>query len=260
MGIIDAWVLTFAMGAGDSSLGSLTVLRMFRLLRLVRLIRALRMFNELVLLVHTIATSLAAVAWSSLLLGMVVYSGSVLTMLQLGIPHRDTDPEIERFFGGLGSAIFSHFCVVTLDGWADVASAAMKYNKLWGVYFVFFIFLTNFALLNLMVGTIVERVMHSSQEQDAGKKTISEGESDDLRLQLRALFYAANPHQSGCICRGDIRRLIIHEPRSLQIMDQFASDVSVPRSLLCKLLECSNDEDTSFDGFYRTVLGMHGCT
>merc|ERR1719240_3902 len=104
----------------------------------------------------------------------------------LGQPHKESE-DVQVFFGSLGSALFSHFCVVTLEGWPDIATAAIEIHPLWGFYFVFLIILTNFALVNLMVGVIVERIINFSVEQENAIDTFV-AESDQFRSTLQTLF------------------------------------------------------------------------
>eukprot|EP00928_Gymnodinium_smaydae_P049904 TRINITY_DN33512_c0_g1_i1.p1 TRINITY_DN33512_c0_g1~~TRINITY_DN33512_c0_g1_i1.p1 ORF type:complete len:285 (+),score=64.65 TRINITY_DN33512_c0_g1_i1:164-1018(+) len=147
LGCIDTWIFTpiYAGGSSEANpMSNFAPLRVLRLIRLVRLVRILRMFSELVILLQTIVNSMKAVAWMSLLLGIIMYTGSVITVLLLGQPYGKSDEEVNKFFGSLGSALFSHFCVVTLEGWPDIAGAAMNQGRWWAVYFIGIIVLTNF--------------------------------------------------------------------------------------------------------------------
>lgn len=128
LGCVDTWFFTLLAGGGDSPLASLAVLRVFRLARLVRLVRVLRMFSELVVLLSTLANSIKAVGWMSLLLSMILYTGSVICVLLLGQPYAEEDEDVDWFFGSLPRALYSHFCVVTLEGWPDIAGAAINHN------------------------------------------------------------------------------------------------------------------------------------
>merc|ERR1719230_2356208 len=131
---------------------------------------------------------------------MIMYTGSIITVLMIGLPHKDEDPEVDQFFGTLGSALFSHFCVVTLEGWPDIASAAIRVNGIWGLYFVFIIILTNFALVNLMVGVIVERIINFSVEQENELDSFV-AESDQFRHTLQTLFDTCDLDSEGEVTR-----------------------------------------------------------
>mmetsp|Transcript_18985 Transcript_18985/g.55041 ORF Transcript_18985/g.55041 Transcript_18985/m.55041 type:complete len:593 (+) Transcript_18985:296-2074(+) len=260
IGILDAWVFTpmglLSGGSDENPLSSFTIFRIFRLIRLVRLLRVIRMFSELVILVQTIGNSIRAVAWMSLLLGMIMYTGSILTMVLLGVPHRDTDPDVMANFGTLGNALFAHFCVVTLEAWPDIAMAAIKHNSLWALYFVFMIILTNFLLVNLMVGVIVERIIHASMEQENQLASFV-AESEQFRNTLQALFDTADLDASGAISRKEVRQLL-DDPRTHEIMSAFGINLDIPPETLHSIMDVNNDGDTSFEEFYHACIRLCG--
>jgi len=259
LGIIDAWVITpIFSGQGnpeDNPLSSFTVLRVFRLIRLVRLIRVLRMFSELVVLVQTIGNSMKAVAWMSLLLGMIMYTGSVITVLMLGQSYPD-DPDIQKYFGSLGSALFSHFCVVTLEGWPDIANSALAYNSAWALYFVFMIVLTNFALVNLMVGVIVERIINFSTEQENALESFV-AESDQFRTTLHTLFDTASLDPTGIVTREEVRNLLEH-PHTHDIFMAVGINPNIPPQTLHNIMDLHRDGPTNFQEFFEACLRLCG--
>jgi len=260
LGCIDAWVITPILtlsvsSDGGSPLSSFTVLRVFRLLRLARLIRVLRMFNELVILVQTLANSIKAVGWMSLLLGMILYTGSVICVILLGEPNRDNE-DITAYFGTLGDALFSHFCVVTLENWPDIAKAAMQQNPLWSLYFVAMITLTNFALVNLMVGVIVERIIHFSLEQEAELSAFV-AESEQFCATLKTLWNEADIDRNGAVTREELRSLM-EDGRTHDIMTAFGINLDIPPHTLFTIMDLNSDGETTFEDFFNACMRLCG--
>jgi voltage-gated sodium channel len=259
IGCVDAWVVTPVMamnaGGGESPMSSFTVLRVFRLVRLARLIRVLRMFNELVILVHTLGNSMRAVGWMSLLLGMIIYTGSIVCVILLGEPNKDNE-DINKFFGTLGDALFSHFCVVTLEAWPDIAQAAMQQSPMWAFYFVAMITLTNFALVNLMVGVIVERIIHFSLEQESELSAFV-AESEQFRHTLNTLFQAADIDHNGEVTREEIRQLM-EDKRTHEIMEAFGINLDIPPNTLFTIMDISTDGPTTFEEFFNACMRLCG--
>eukprot|EP00931_Biecheleriopsis_adriatica_P060587 TRINITY_DN36394_c0_g1_i1.p1 TRINITY_DN36394_c0_g1~~TRINITY_DN36394_c0_g1_i1.p1 ORF type:complete len:626 (+),score=131.01 TRINITY_DN36394_c0_g1_i1:49-1926(+) len=258
-GCIDAWMLTFIFASADgegSPLSSLVILRVLRLVRLVRLLRVLRMFSELVILVNTILSSIKAVTWMSVLLGLIIYIGSILTVMLIGVPLRESDADVEEFFGSLGAALFSHFAIVTLEGWVDVAAAAMKHNKLWAIYFAFVIILTNFCLVNLMIGVIVERIIRVAQEQEAEIASFV-SESEQFKVTLRTLFDCADIDGSGEVTREEVRDLL-NDTRTHDIMSAFGINVKMPPGVLHTIMDLNYDGPTTFDEFFENCIRLSG--
>lgn len=259
LGCLDAWLVTPILAAtadgGESPMSSFTVLRIFRLVRLARLIRVLRMFNELVILVQTLANSMKAVGWMSLLLGMIIYTGSVICVILLGEQEKDNE-EIDKYFGSLGDALFSHFCVVTLEAWPEIAKAAMQQHPMWALYFVAMITLTNFALVNLMVGVIVERIIHFSLEQE-NELSAFVAESEQFRATLLTLWNEADYDQNGSITREELRQLM-EDKRTHQIMEAFGINLDIPPHTLFTIMDINSDGETTFEDFFNACMRLCG--
>jgi len=259
LGCVDAWVvtpiMTMSSEGGESPMSSFTVLRVFRLLRLARLIRVLRMFNELVVLVQTLANSMRAVGWMSLLLGMIIYTGSIICVIIIAEPNKD-NADIQLHFGTLGDALFSHFCVVTLEAWPDIAQAAMQQSPAWALYFVGMITLTNFALVNLMVGVIVERIIHFSMEQETELSAFV-AESAQFRKTLEVLFSEADFDANGTVTREEIRALMMDE-RTHEIMTAFGINLDIPPHTLFTIMGIDGDGATSFEVFFNACMRLCG--
>eukprot|EP00448_Togula_jolla_P008990 CAMPEP_0170601802 /NCGR_PEP_ID=MMETSP0224-20130122/18051_1 /TAXON_ID=285029 /ORGANISM="Togula jolla, Strain CCCM 725" /LENGTH=499 /DNA_ID=CAMNT_0010926597 /DNA_START=210 /DNA_END=1710 /DNA_ORIENTATION=+ len=256
VGCCDTWVVTpFVDLESNSPMSSFTVLRVFRLVRLVRLIRVLRMFSELVILVQTIGNSIRAVAWMSLLLSIIMYTGSIITVLLIGHPNAG-DPDVDEYFGDIGSALFSHFCVVTLEGWPDIATTAMRHHRLWAVYFIAMIVLTNFALVNLMVGVIVERIINLSLEQEKELESFM-AESEQFRHTLQTLFDSAVAAETPSVTRADVRKLLEYQS-TREIMDAFGINLGIPPQVLHTIMDLNRDGVTSFQEFFDACLRMCG--
>jgi len=256
LGVVDAWIITPALGSGeDNPLSSLTVLRMFRLFRLVRLIRVLRMFNELVVLVQTLHTSMKDVAWMSLLLLMIMYTGSVITVILIGQPYKG-DAAVDQYFGSLGSALFSHFCIVTLENWPDIALSAMKHNSTWALYFIAMIIIMNFALVNLMVGVIVERIIRLNTEQENELASFV-AESEQFRSTLQTLFDNADMDASGEVTKQEIRDLL-NDARTHDIMNAFGINLNIPPETLHTIMDLHDDGPTNFKDFFNACMRLCG--
>lgn len=254
--VVMAAMAEFSSIMGENPMASFTVLRMFRLIRLVRLIRVVRMFRELVQLVQTIGTSLRAVSWMSVLLGLIVYTSSIVTVLLVGIPHRDDDEAVEEFFGSMGSSLFAHFCIVTLENWPDVVMAAMNHHTLWVVYFVVLIIITNFALVNMMVGVIAERIISQSLEADNELASFI-AESEQFKLTLHSLFRKADMDSTGTLSKKEIRDLL-DDATTHEIMNIFGINLSLPHNVLYTIMDIDHDGETSFEDFFDACMRLCG--
>jgi voltage-gated sodium channel len=77
---------------------------------------------------------------------------------------RDVAPE---FFGSLGSSLFSLFQTMTLEGWPDIARTVMAGAPWAWVFFVFFILVATFMVLNLVIGIVVGAIQSKIEAEQA---------------------------------------------------------------------------------------------
>ncbi|GAB3461289.1 ion transporter [Actinophytocola sediminis] len=125
--------------------GPLSVLRTLRVLRVLRLISAVPSMRRVLTGLLTAAPGLASVA---ALLAMVIFVAAVMaTNLFAAIA-----PES---FGDLGRSLFTLFQTMTGEGWPDVAREVMASMPLAWIFFVIYILVSSFAVLNLFIAVMV---------------------------------------------------------------------------------------------------------
>lgn len=154
--------------------GPFAILRALRILRLLRLLTLVpQMRNVVGALFHAIPGMASVIG----ILFIIVYVFSVLGTQFFG--GHDSEG-LQAYFGDVGNSMYTMFQLMTLDDWSDVANTTMEaYPWAWA-YFIPFIILTSFAVLNLFIGIIVD-ALNIVKEQDL--KT----EEEDLRTEIRAL-------------------------------------------------------------------------
>ncbi len=161
------------------SSGPLTVLRVLRVLRLISMVPRFRFVVESLLRAIPGIMSIAG------LLTILFYVAGVMATGLFG----------ERFpewFGTLGESMYTLFQVMTLESWSmGIARPVMEaYPWAW-VYFVPFILIATFTMLNLFIAIIVS-TMQSMVEETKRQETaeigeIVHGENAELHNDLLAL-------------------------------------------------------------------------
>ncbi|NBD74038.1 ion transporter [Patescibacteria group bacterium] len=138
-------------------LGNLSVLRALRILRVLRLISVVPALRKVVQGFLDAITGLLAVAGILLL---IFYVAGVMATKLFG----EAFPE---FFGSLGASLYSLFQIMTLESWSmGIVRPVMEVYPLAWAFFVPFILLTTFAVLNLLIGIIVNsmQTVHEAEE------------------------------------------------------------------------------------------------
>ena len=174
----DAWnVFDFAIivfSLIPSAGGFAIIARMARLLRVLRLISAI---PELRLIVATLVRSIPSMLHIVSLMSLMVYIYAIIGY-QLFSEH---DPEHWRH---LGIALLSLFRVVTLEDWTDIMYKAMELHPLAWMYFVSFVVLGTFVVINLFIAVVINNLDEAKQERL--RKLERAPSRDDLLTELRA--------------------------------------------------------------------------
>ena len=156
--------------------GNLSVLRSFRILRALRIISGVPSMRRVV---SGLLGALPGMGAITMLLLLILYVSSVMATKMFGA----TNPE---YFGSIGASAFSLFKVMTLEGWPDIADAVIEHHPWAWAFFVVYILVTAFAVLNLFIGIIVDAMQPQNQAIEAAVED-TEHEVDEVLIELRAL-------------------------------------------------------------------------
>ncbi|ROO89031.1 voltage-gated sodium channel [Actinocorallia herbida] len=125
--------------------GGLSVLRALRILRALRLISVVPSMRRVV---SGLLTAIPGLASITALLGLILYVAAVMaTRLFAAV-----DP---GHFGDLGASAFTLFQIMTGDGWSDIARPIMDVHPWAWAYFLLYILISTFVVLNLFIAITV---------------------------------------------------------------------------------------------------------
>jgi voltage-gated sodium channel len=144
--------------------GALSVLRALRILRVLRLISVVPQMRAVV---ESLIFALPGLGSIMGVLLLLFYVSAVLATKLFGAG----EPAL---FGTMGASLFTLFQIMTLEGWADIArDMEAEYPWAW-MFFVPYILVTTFTMLNLFIAVIVN-AMQSRVEAEQ-KKALEEVE------------------------------------------------------------------------------------
>ncbi len=131
--------------------GPFAVLRAFRILRILRL---LSMVPQMRRVISALAYSIPGM---SSVLGVLVLVFYVCAVLSTKLFGQHPDPLMQEWFGTIGASAYTLFQIMTLESWSmGIVRPTMElYSWSW-MFFVPFIVITSFAVLNLFIGIIVD--------------------------------------------------------------------------------------------------------
>ncbi|WP_171124132.1 MULTISPECIES: ion transporter [unclassified Ruegeria] len=142
------------------SAGSLSVLRALRILRVLRVISVAPRLRRVV---EGFISALPGMASVFLLMAILFYIGAVISTKLFSESFPD-------WFGDLGLSAYTLFQIMTLESWSMgiVRPVMQVYPYAW-VFFVPFIMVTTFAVVNLLVGLIVNSMQDAHHAEDEVK-------------------------------------------------------------------------------------------
>lgn len=140
----------------------------FSVLRALRILRALRLLSVVPSLRRVITALGRSIPGMSSVFGvlcLIFYICAVITTKVFGTY---PDPQMHELFGTIGNSTFTLFQVMTLEGWTnDVVFPTMKIFPWAWMFFVPFIIVTSFAVLNLFIGIIVDAMNTMDNDENA---------------------------------------------------------------------------------------------
>jgi len=166
------------------------IARLARLLRVLRLISAL---PELRLIVSTLLRSIPGMANVMLLMGVIFY---IYAIMGFHLFH-EHDPEHWR---NVGISLLTLFRISTLEDWTDVMYKGMELSSYSWIFFVSFVVLGTFVIINLFIAIVINNLDEAKQAKlkelreppgrDQIMKELQEAEETLNRLQesLRDAF------------------------------------------------------------------------
>lgn len=151
--VFDFAIVGIALVPGAQGFSVLRALRILRVLRVISATPSLRR------VVEGFLTALPGMGSVFMLMSLIFYIGSVMATKLFG----ETFPE---WFGSLGASAYSLFQIMTLESWSmGIVRPVMEQFPYAWAFFVPFIMVTTFAVVNLLVGLIVNSMQDAHQEE-----------------------------------------------------------------------------------------------
>lgn len=122
--------------------------RVFRLLRVLRLINAL---PELRIIVETLVKSIPSMLHITILMSILFF---IYGVLGFHLFH-EHDPTHWR---DLAYSLLTLFRIVTLEDWTDVMYKAMELSPAYALYFVSFVVVGTFVVVNLFIAVVINNL------------------------------------------------------------------------------------------------------
>ncbi len=193
--LFDFIVVAISLAPASAAFSVLRALRVLRILHLVSVVPSMRK------VVQALLKAIPGMGSVVMLLALLYYVFSVMATKLFGAAFPD-------WFGTIGASAYSLFQIMTLESWSmGIVRPVMEVYPLAWAFFVPFILITSFAVLNLFIAIIVNAMQsqHDTENKEALAEISKQSHGDAQRLeddikalhvemrQLRHLLEAQRP-------------------------------------------------------------------
>lgn len=168
--VFDFVVVAIGVMPASAEVAVLRALRVLRVMRLVSVVPSMRR------VVQALLSAIPGMGSILLLLGLIYYVSAVMATKLFA----DAFPE---WFGTIGASMYTLFQIMTLESWSmDLVRPIMdQYPYAWA-FFVPFILITTFAVLNLFIAIIVNAMeTEHRDDMEAERAARAEAEAEHQR-------------------------------------------------------------------------------
>lgn len=166
-------------------------LEILRALRVLRVLRLLSQVPKLRVIIESLLRALPGMGWTALLLVLVFYVFAVMATMMFG-------EHFPEYWGNLGRSLFSLFQIMTLESWSSGIARPMMEAYPWAwAFFVPFILVSSFMVLNLFIAIIVTATQSIHQDEEYVERRELLAELRAINQRLKRLEEADGVEGSG---------------------------------------------------------------
>jgi voltage-gated sodium channel len=159
--------------------GPLSILRVLRVLRLFRLLTVVPQMRRIVAALVSVIPGIGSIA---VIVTLFFYVFAIMATEMFG-------GRFAEWFGTLGASLYTLFQIMTLESWSmGIARPVMEVYPYAWVFFLSFILLVTFVMVNLLIGIIVDAIFALKEEEKAPEDPASlHREIDELKRLIASM-------------------------------------------------------------------------
>ena len=173
--VFDFLIVSITLLPTGEGVSVLRALRILRALRLVSVVPSMRK------VVNALLKAIPGMMSVLTLLLLVFYVGTVMATKLFSASFPD-------WFGSFSASFYTLFQIMTLDSWSSgVVRPMLEIHPYAWLFFIPFVLLTTFAVLNLFIAIIVDAMSVSEHEEGEATRALVKADHDELMKEIRAL-------------------------------------------------------------------------
>ncbi|MCR4688026.1 MAG: ion transporter [Saccharofermentans sp.] len=177
----DMVIIAVSLLSGLAFMSAFRAVRVFRVVKSLKALRGTKLIGSvkhLQVIIAAIIKSIPSIMWTAILLMLIYYIFALIGVNLFGEQFYD-------WFGTIGKAMYTLFQVMTLESWSmGISRPVMEVYPYAWAYFVPFVLLSSFIIMNVVVGIVVNAISEVTEDNKAEEEKVTE---TDLIMEIRAL-------------------------------------------------------------------------
>lgn len=170
--VFDFLIVGVSLAPASEGLSVMRALRILRALRLISMVPSMR------LVVQALLGAVPAMSSVIALLSLIFYVCAVMATKLFS-------DKFDEFFGTLGRSTYTLFQIMTLESWsAGVVRPVMEVYPWAWLFFVPFILIATFAVLNLFIAIVVNSMTDASKAEET---QATAKDNEQIAIEVRAM-------------------------------------------------------------------------
>lgn len=172
--VFDFLVVAIALVPASGPFSVLRALRVLRVLRLLTMVPSMRR------VVGALLAAIPGLGSIALVLSIIYYVFAVIATNLFAAAH----PE---WFGSLGRSLYTLFQIMTLESWSmGIVRPVMETFPFAWIFFILFILIATFTMLNLFIAIIVNAMQNVSEAEQQEARQAVDAARDHIEADLHA--------------------------------------------------------------------------
>ena len=177
----DGWSIFDFIVVGIALVPASGPFAVLRALRVLRVLRVLTFVPSMRKIVGALIKSLNGMLSIAMVLALIYYVAAVMVTKLFGQAFPD-------WFGSLGASLYTLFQIMTLESWSmGIARPVIAEFPYAWAFFVPFILIATFTMLNLFIAVIVNAVQTMHDEEHKAEQDAEQATQQQLLLQMQQL-------------------------------------------------------------------------
>lgn len=173
--VLLSWMeIIFVNGSAFSSFNSFRVFRLLRTVRVLRVIRLLTGLHTMMTLMEVIADTIGSFGYIGLMLFLIMITYALFGMTLFEGKWTFADGLPRPNFESFNEAFISVFQLLTIENWPTLLYAGLRnqFQPLAALYFISFIMIGNYILLNLFLAIMLDSFVELNGSQDDNEEDV----------------------------------------------------------------------------------------